>query len=160
MSGTEAHGRAGAPAVLAHERPRKGPPAVLDCHHLFSLPPIRCWNSQQTDKPGFASGIRGTGLTCSHREQSQGIRTRACRPCPRCGHSHGGQSAGSSGGHHQHTGPVGWRGNDRKASLALARQEAARLLELVSGLTDYARIREGTAAFHAEHFNLARLWNR
>jgi signal transduction histidine kinase len=44
---------------------------------------------------------------------------------------------------------------DPASGLGLARQEAARLLELVSGLTDYARIRDGTAAFHAEHFNLA-----
>ena len=39
--------------------------------------------------------------------------------------------------------------------LDLARQEASRLLALVSGLTDYARIRDGTATFHPEHFNLA-----
>jgi signal transduction histidine kinase len=41
------------------------------------------------------------------------------------------------------------------SGFELARQEAARLLELVSGLTDYARIRDGTAVFHPEHFNLA-----
>jgi signal transduction histidine kinase len=46
-------------------------------------------------------------------------------------------------------------GADHAGELALAGQEAARLLELVSGLSDYARIREGTAVFHAEHFNLA-----
>ncbi|MDX9957470.1 MAG: ATP-binding protein [Spirochaetia bacterium] len=46
-------------------------------------------------------------------------------------------------------------GADHAEELALAGQEAARLLELVSGLSDYARIREGTAVFHAEHFNLA-----
>lgn len=45
--------------------------------------------------------------------------------------------------------------SDPDGGLDLARQESSRLLELVSGLTDYARIRDGTAAFHAEHFNLA-----
>lgn len=46
-------------------------------------------------------------------------------------------------------------GTDPTGELALAGQAAARLLELVSGLSDYAKIRDGTAVFHAEHFNLA-----
>jgi signal transduction histidine kinase len=46
-------------------------------------------------------------------------------------------------------------GSEPGGGLDLARQEVVRLLELVSGLTDYARIRDGTATFHAEHFNLA-----
>ena len=50
---------------------------------------------------------------------------------------------------------VAGEGVDQTGELALAGQEAARLLELVSGLSDYARIRDGTAVFHAEHFNLA-----
>lgn len=46
-------------------------------------------------------------------------------------------------------------GSELGDGLELARQEAGRLLALVSGLTDYARIRDGTATFHPEHFNLA-----
>ena len=46
-------------------------------------------------------------------------------------------------------------GFEPDGGLDLARQEATRLLALVSGLTDYARIRDGTATFHPEHFNLA-----